>query len=210
MPELCKFLNKLNPNIDWDKFLSTNIGLSDEKFIKKIKPLLWTNKDYDVDLGWYTTNQQNFYYYSKYISTLRNFGSVDILNVIENDQITGFITCELQCKIRVLQQILKFMGIQYNLVTIPEDVKSDILINTGSILYDTQTYKNITSKYKLVCHDSYFNIYSGDNYDKLCQIELIIYLLAFDPDVNLSGATHKYDDSVDTLLNIPFNIIRAM
>lgn len=208
--QLVTHLAKLNPNINWREIIGQYIGLPDEKFIKKIRPLLWTNKDLETPMGWYTTNSQNFYHYAKFLHVLGKYRQIDILDVPDTRIVeNGFITSELRAKIRVAESIMKLLGLSVRRVTKPSDRGAELLLTTASILYLPEDYEKIINGYHCVCHDEYFNTYSTEGGDKLCRMLLTLYLLAFDPDVNLSGATHTYEDSVKALTEARYNFVKT-
>lgn len=159
-PELISYLTTINENINWTEFLNKFGTLDDERIMKRIRSLVWTDKSINPDLK--SANSEYFDYYTKMINKflplLRRHKPYILTSCESNPHgiIDEFISAVNQ-KVSVLHRILTLYGITYTDTTsISPDMK--VVFPTASI-----TYKDPTSMFS-----SFKGIVIPDDFNNIC------------------------------------------
>lgn len=125
--KLIEYLYTLNRNINWNSILDKHMQTTDEKFIKHIKSLTWTDKDEvreDNDLENHVLN------------LLLNFSNRrDILKILKpnyNTNIPAVLKSSLEIVLKEYTDILEISQLRYKLIDVEED---------GCILFGSITKK---------------------------------------------------------------------
>lgn len=188
--ELAEYLYTLNENIDWNSFLNTYITLAPEKLLKRIKSLIWIDKDIDTTNK--SINNTYFEYYTslinKFIIPLRTH-TIYILSSNSNSDTNAYTNIpeefkiELDTKISVLHRLLNIYNIKYVDINSTNSINNEIkiLITTCSITYPSNILNKLcfesNEKPKLLIPDDFNNIYTNDNELILNHVKLAIKAL---------------------------------
>lgn len=147
--KLINYLTGINENIDWSDFINTNMALPREKFLNKIKSLVWVDKDIEYDNGtkensnlflYYTTLLNKYYpLFQSPNNSSETEAQIYILDIAEGENrispLDDFIIDEIRNKLNVLCRLLSSMRIKYKLVS-ELDENAKLVIPTGSITYE--------------------------------------------------------------------------
>lgn len=210
--KLINYLTGINENIDWSDFINTNMTLPREKFLNKIKSLVWVDKDIEYDNGT-KENSNLFLYYTtllnKYYSLFqspKNLSETEtqiyILDIAEGENrispLDDFIIDEIRNKLNVLCRLLSSMRIKYKLVN-KLDENAKLIIPTGSITYENpnlilnsnSSNSNSHSSHSshsshLLVADDFYNIYTQDDETEFNFLKLSIFQLTKNKEITMS------------------------
>lgn len=157
--DLVKYLSSINENINWSEFLNKYGTLDDERILKRIRSLIWIDKNLDHNET--SLNSTYFQHYTILINkfiTLFKKDKIYILNPDpenSNDIIDEFLF-EINQKINVIHRLLNIYNIKYEDITSISG-EEKIIIPTGSITFANPT--KLFNKFKgLIIPDSFNNI----------------------------------------------------
>ena len=200
--KLINYLTGINENIDWSDFINANMTLPREKFLNKIKSLVWVDKDIEYDNGT-KENSNLFLYYTtllnKYYPLFQSPNKLSeteaqiyILDIAEGENrispLDDFIIDEIRNKLNVLCRLLSSMRIKYKLVN-KLDENAKLVIPTGSITYENPNLilnSNSSHSTHLLVADGFYNIYTQDDETEFNFLKLSIFQLTKNKEITMS------------------------
>lgn len=163
--ELVKNLTKINENIDWNEFINKYASKNDESIMKRLKTLLWIDKniDYDVD-----NLNLNVKYYTYYTNLLMKFypilhkGPIGII-ALSNEFIPDELRERLEHRINIVKEWLNLRGFVFEEIYEFTDInKFSIIIPTGSVSWPDISEK-LSNFNGLIVPDDCWNICYSEN-----------------------------------------------
>lgn len=207
--KLINYLTGINENIDWSNFINTNMTLPREKFLNKIKSLVWVDKDIEYDNGtkensnlflYYTTLLNKYYPLFQSPSNSSDMETqIYILDIAEGENrinpLDDFIIDEIRNKLNVLCRLLSSMRIKYKLVN-KLDKNAKLIIPTGSITYENPNLilnsnsnsnsNDVSTPLHLLVADDFYNIYTQDDEIEFNFLKLSIFQLTKNKEITMS------------------------
>lgn len=187
-------LEAKNPNIDWISFLNEHISRDERYLMKRIKSLLWVDKQLDYEQKY--NNEHWFRYYThllnKYNDELHDRVCVlDIPDTTTNG--LDILTSIISDKLNVLQRMLCMLGVDYKLVKSYDDTDS-VLIPTASVLYSSYECESTC-----VIPDGFCNICFEEDDPRSYRFKIMIDLMSIFQDI-----------SIDDLLQCEYGILHLI
>lgn len=167
--KLIDYMLTVNENINWEDFFNQNGTLSDTRILRRIRSLVWVDKDLEYDNGMSITPKYFKYYMSllyKFLPKITNY-PIYIIQPKQNGggSIIDEFVREIETKYSILCRILSLMRKEYVIIKDEDITKGsvdisniNVLLPIGSLTYKQEEMDIFKTFDRLVIADSYDNL----------------------------------------------------